>query len=88
MVNPIHDDNRNDLKTYIEALRLLKPEEPGNTKDPKYKEKFQDYQKKVGVWQSLLNVGRRWQVARNQEDFDPALAKLFDEMGKALSRRK
>ena len=77
MVNPIHDDNRKDLKDYIDAMRLLRPDNP----------RASDHKEKVHAWQKLLNVGRRWSVARNQEDF-PEGAKLFDELGKALSRRK
>ena len=89
--NPLHRDNREDLQTYMGAMRLLKPEEPDpkSAKDTKeYKLKFQDYQQKIKVWQALLSVGKVWHVARNQEDFDPELGKLFDELGKALVRRK
>ena len=78
MVNPIHNDNRKDLKDYIDAMRKLMPDNP----------RASDYKERVRAWQKLLNVGRKWQVARNQEDFDPELAKLFDELGKAISRRK
>lgn len=73
----IHDDNKKDLIDYVNTIKMLRPSNP---RDPKYKNQ-------IRAWQQLLNVGREWQVARNQEDF-PEFAKLFDKLGKALSRTK
>lgn len=75
--HPVHADNRKDLQDYVAALRVLIPKNP---RDP-------DYKNQVKAWQKLLNVGKKWHVLRNQEDY-PEGSHLFDELGKALSRRK
>lgn len=88
--NPLFKDDRQDTLDYIAALRLLKPDEPDPkaVKDTKeYKLKFEFYQVKFKAWQKLLNVGKKWHIKAVQEDY-PEGAKLFDEMGKALTRKK
>mgnify|MGYP001563090017 CR=1 FL=1 len=75
--NPLFKDDRQDTLDYITAMRVLKPDNP---RDSNYKER-------VKAWQTLLNVGKKWHIKALQEDY-PEGVKLFDEMGKALTRKK
>lgn len=84
--HPIHQDNRKDLQDYIAAMRVLKPREP-DPKDRHYVENMKDYRERLKAWQTLLNVGKRWHILRNQEDF-PESSHLFDELGKAKNRTR